>query len=183
MVQIYQIGTILSGLLCLLLLVHGILDECLSLSSKAVNVLLSCSSLVRPERVCLLSHHILNHLLYLLIWLSSIKVEIHGRNNLLIFPIILPSVSLLIPPLSNRSIPANILTMPPPSWHIAVLVGTALVVMYMCLCIHFGLFKTLLFFFFSFGLPLFKRFIKFLTDVNLNARSLSVIQIWNTHLT
>ena len=61
MVQIYQVGTILSGLLCLLLLVYGILDEGLSLSSEAVNVLLSCSSLVRPKRVCLLSHHVLNH--------------------------------------------------------------------------------------------------------------------------
>ena len=61
MVQINQVGTILSGLLCLLLLVHGILDEGLSLGSKAVNVLLSCSSLVRPKRVCLLSHHVLNH--------------------------------------------------------------------------------------------------------------------------
>jgi hypothetical protein len=71
--------------------------------------------------------------------LTPIKVEIHSRDYLLVFPVILPSVGLLISPLGNRTISSNVLTMSPPSWHVAVLVGAALVMMVMDLCLGFYL--------------------------------------------
>ena len=144
-------------------------------------MLLSCSPLVWPQLICLLSYHVLNHFLDLLICLSSIKVKIHCGHNFLVLPIIVPSIGLLVSPLSNSPVSADVLAVPPPSWHVAVLVVAALVMMVVYLSLHLGLFKTLLFLLLAFRLPIFQRLIDLLTDFNLNTLSLSIIQIWNSH--